>query len=169
MGSMNRELGSLLSLYKYPVILFLIVIVPGVNSFLFFEQHAVFSPIVGILVVYSLPLCAPYLLIRLIILSVKSKRRWKVRDNADKTPKKTPDHLPAYAVGSYAGYLALSFPVSAIMAISLNWSGTWGIHWNRTILQKMITFPLGFLIPPFVPENHMTMSFILSIFKGTLR
>ena len=58
---MNRNGKDLLEIYKYPGIALVLIMVPGVNQ-LYFDQHSLLTLILGMFLVYCLPLCTPYIL-----------------------------------------------------------------------------------------------------------
>jgi len=155
---------DILQIYKYPGIALLLITFPGVNM-LYFHQHALLTPLI-----YSLPLWVPYILFRLLRLMKPEQGALRVAE----TPGRDPSFIERtfyrkYGSLSFALFLVSMYPLSRCAAASLNWSGTWGLHWKPHVLYKMSTFPIGFVLPPYGSANQETLDTMLLFARSTLR
>jgi len=167
---MNRDVKRLLHIYKYPGVAFLLIATPGANM-LYFHQHALLTPILGMLLLYSLPLWVPYILFRLLRLMRPAPARLRPTEASDPNPTLLKPTLfyRRYGSLSFFLFLALMYPCSYVAAASLNWGHIWGLHWKPSVLYKMFTFPVGFLLPPYGAANQETLDTMLFFAKNLLR
>ncbi len=167
--NMDNKIKSILKSFKYPFVIFALLTIPGINSFIFFNQHACFTPIVGLLSVYCLPLCTPFIVYKLtrIIFAYHSRKKKPSVFGFDYNEEF--HGIVKYCTSSFIVYILLSYPLSYLMGTGLNYSGTWNLHWNQYVLQKMMTFPIGFMLPPFKPYNRATLEFMLKILEASFK
>jgi hypothetical protein len=164
---MNRNARDLLEIYKYPGIALLLIMLPGMNK-LYFDKHSLLTPILGMVLIYCLPLYTPYILFRLLRLMRSARGELTVTS----TPARNPGLLERtlfhrrYGSLSFVLFLGVMYPVSYCAAASLNWGGIWGMHWKPYVLYKMSTFPIGFALPPYQHVNQETIDTMLTILES---
>jgi len=166
---MTNQSRKLLSIYIMPGIVLLLFLLPGLNSYVFFEHHAIFGPIVGILCFYCLPFCTPYVMFRLVRLVIQNHRPLSLQQKRDDKEQTNAKFFTKYGMISLLTYLAVLYPLSFFVSVSLNWSRTWNLNWDPFIFYKLITFPVGFLVPPWEGKNSECLSFLFNVIGRTLK
>ena len=162
--AMNRDAKRILDIYKYPGIAILLIVTPGTNM-IYFHQHALLTPIPGMLLIYSLPLWVPYIVFRLL----RVMRPWgntiSILGSRGPTLGLTKQRAFSrkYGAVSFLLFLLLMYPISFVAAASLNWGGIWGLHWKASVLYKLFTFPIGFALPPYGSANSEAMDMLFML------
>ncbi len=135
----------IISIYKFPVILLLMIMIPRVNNLLWFHPHVL--PFVGMTLIMLLPLCTPYVILRLFY-CLRAEKAFITLDETNLTEKGKRAYR-RFGTISFVLYLILLFPLSHLAVASVNWGRAENLRWSPTIFYKVITFPIGPLLPPY--------------------
>jgi hypothetical protein len=103
-------LRRLFSIYRVPGIVLTLLAIPGINNLLWFNPHG--FPIVGLVLVNSVPLCTPYVVCCLIRLNLQARKRYNSGATHDS---------PSQQNMSLLKQSLLSFAVYPIMLVPLSW------------------------------------------------
>lgn len=155
---MNRFLSSdfkgLLLVYRFPLVVLLLMTIPGLNYIFFYSPHASGAPLVGFALLYLLPFCTPYVLFKLI----------KKVSRATGSDRRL---FAAVSLFSLLVYFIVLYPFCDLTAASLNyWGKSRDSYWRGHVFYKMITFPIGFVLPPYGLANKDALHTMTNMIKG---
>jgi hypothetical protein len=121
---------ELLALFKFPALMLVLAIFPGINCFIY-SGH-------GGLGWFILPFCTPYVLLRLAMLALHDApiRQWFLK----------------YGTLLTIAWMFLSLPLSYVAVRGIN--ACTHMELRTYEFYKMITFPVGLVLPPYGEANR---------------